>query len=296
MAYTSEEIKDLQAAAERMGLFENTRNSKIKRLAGGKDPATGKKPAKKRSKFETEQERKDRIVRDYKLKPLRQAEEVEPYDVTNPTRYASVKEFFPGDGNQRLQSILKMYHIALHEHVITPRGLRNWREHFMLMTPEQLGQLVRVSARTVRNWEAGKNEIPFSMWWMMHCTLQDPKMFLTRPGFHDFYIDYTQHPPELCSHTWPDIRYSATDLWINRAALSEVLSTRNQMKAQQDELDSLKAENTRLRQLLKAESVAAELQAMQAHIGDLLKRIHTADIIPFPKADDEAAQPKAVAG
>jgi hypothetical protein len=45
------------------------------------------------------------------------------------------------------------------------------------------------------------------------------------------------------------------------------------------------AENTQLRQMLKAGTVAAELAVMHAHIGGLLKQMHTADIVAFPETE-----------
>jgi uncharacterized protein Veg len=123
------------------------------------------------------------------------------------------------------------------------------------------------------------------MWWVMHSTLQDPDTFLTRPGFHDFYIGYDQDKGEaqLCSYTWPDIRCSPTDLYFNRAALNQVGTLQGKVEQQQKEIGELTAENTRLRQMLKAGTVANELTVMHEHIGNLLKQMHTADIVSFPE-------------
>jgi uncharacterized coiled-coil protein SlyX len=174
---------------------------------------------------------------------------------------------------------------------VTAGAFRSWRENIMCMTAEQLAVLVRVSDRTVRNWENGTSEIPFSMWWMMTSTLQDPEFFLTRPGFHDFYIDYDRErgEPLLRSYSWPDIRYSPSDLYVNRTALNQVTSLEAKARLQEKTIGELTAENTRLRQMLKAGTVAAELSAMHEHIGQLLKQMHTADIVAFPESPAVAA-------
>ncbi len=287
MAYTQKELDELHAAAERMGLFENTRNSKVKRLADRRAKPAKKKPAlSKPPRFETEEQRRDRVLALFKLKPLQRADYVEPYDVTNPTRYAEVKDWTGGDS--RLRHILERYGPAMSEKGITAQYFKNWRVSFMMMTPEQLGALLRVTGRTIRRWESGKGEIPFSMWWMIHCTLQDPDYFLSRPGFHDFYIEYENGTALLCSRSYPDIRQSPGELFVNRAALNEVLVLREEMKRQKETLDEMTAENTKLRQLLKAQGVTAELQAMQDHITDMMKRISTADVLEFPESKESA--------
>jgi predicted nuclease with TOPRIM domain len=57
----------------------------------------------------------------------------------------------------------------------------------------------------------------------------------------------------------------------------------NQAKAKAAELE---AENTRLRQMLKAGTVAAELKAMHDHIGEMMRRMHTADIVALPEKEN----------
>jgi DNA-binding transcriptional regulator YiaG len=180
-----------------------------------------------------------------------------------------------------LDKLLKRYAYVMKPQGITPADFKRWREQFMLMNPEQLGALVRVTGRTIRDWENGVSKIPFAMWWVMHVTMQDPDYFLTRPGFHDFYIEYVDGTAHLCSHTYPDIHWTATDLYFNRCALNEVLCLREEIKRHIENFQELTAENTRLRQMLKTDGVTSELQAMHDHIGALMKRIHTADVMPL---------------
>lgn len=293
--YTPEEREELAAAAKRLGL--HGRDSKIADLRERPRKAVPKEqPQKvtqeKRQKRhqETESECLDRMIKQYKLKHLTKAEHVEPYDVTRSTRYPEVVMWNTA-GSLMLDGILKRYAHVMRPQGITPLDFKMWREHFMLMNHEQLGALIRVSARTIRNWESGVSEIPFSMWWVMHVTMQDPEYFLTRPGFHDFYIEYVDGKAYLCSYSYPDIRWTATDLYFNRCALNEVLSLRHQIEKQDQDLKGLTAENTRLRQLLKTDGVAGELQAMHDHIGALMKRIQTADVMPFQPVQVEVSAP-----
>jgi DNA-binding transcriptional regulator YiaG len=281
--YSTEEREALAAVGKRLGIGK-VRDKKIADIRDRPAKGAPKKEraeAKKRggSRRETEIERRERMIAMYKLKPLPLADIADDYDVTNPTRYQAVVMWNAGD--LMLDKILNRYKHVMNEQVITPRDFQRWREFYMLMNPEQLGALVRVSARTIRNWENGETPIPFSMWWVMHVTMQDPEYFLTRPGFHDYYIEYVDGVPLLCSHSYPDIRWTTTDLYVNRCAVGEATRLRRVIDSQDENLRELAAENTRLRQMLKTKGVTAELQAMHEHIGQMMQRIQTADVMPF---------------
>ena len=285
--YSSEEREALAAAANRLGLGK--RSKKVTDLSGraAKPAVKAESNKQSRHRHESESERGERMIKHYKLNHLKKTEVVQSYDVKSPTRYPEVV-MWNTTGSLMLDKILKRYAYVMKPQGITPQDFKMWREHFMLMNPEQLGALVRVSARTIKNWENGVSEIPFSMWWVMHATMQDPEYFLTRPGFHDFYIEYVEGAAYLCSHSYPDIRWTATDLYFNRCALNEVLRLREELKKQDETLSELTAENTRLRQMLKTDGVTGELQAMHDHIGALMKRIQTADVMPFQAAPEMA--------
>jgi DNA-binding transcriptional regulator YiaG len=281
--YTPEEREALAAAGRRLGL--GTRDKKIADLRDRaattkKGQQDAKSPKRQKRHHETEAESVDRMIEQYKLKHLPKAEQIQIYDVTKPTRYPEAV-MWNTSGSVMLDKVLKRYAYVMKPQGITPAEFKRWREDFMLMTREQLGALVRVAGKTVGNWENGVSAIPFSMWWVMHVTMQDPEYFLTRPGFHDFYIEYTDGKAHLCSYTYPDIRWTATDLYFNRCALNEVFSLREEIKKLEGKLQEFEAENTRLRQMLKTNGVTAELQAMQEHIGSLMERIQTADVMPF---------------
>lgn len=245
-----------------------------------------KKPAPAGQKKRSPTAYRDATIAMYKLQHLKQAKDIPEYDVTRITRYPAAA-ISAADGDLRLKMALRRYGWGMKEQGVTAGDIRMWREHIMGMTPAQLGALVRVNERTVRNWENGTSEVPFSMWWMVHCTLQDPAYFLTRPGFHDYYVDYDRVTGEaqLRSYTWPDICYTPTQLYANRAALNEVTCLQVEVQNLKKQVGELTAENTRLRQMAKTGAVATELAAMQAHIADLLKRMNTADVLPFPETE-----------
>lgn len=216
------------------------------------------------------------------------------FDESKPTRY--VKPVMVDNGRIMLDGILRRHAHAMEEQGITALEFQQWRVHSLYMSPEQLAQLVRVPVKTVLAWERGTAVIPFSMWWVMHSSLQDPEVFLTRPGFHNFYIDYYDGEPMICSRTHPDIRYTPTDLYAGRIAMRRIESMKRELDQQVQLNNELAAENTRLRQMLKAGTVASELESMHAHIGNLLERMHTADVVEFPTTGGEVRQFAQAAG
>lgn len=252
-------------------------------------PSPGPKPGKRM----TPDQLRDKQLAMYKLQPLKKAEGLPAYRVMDVTRYPAVPEW-KAHKNPNVTRIWQRYSYAMPEHSLSPASLKLWREHVAYMSLDQVAQMVRVDVKTVRSWESGKSAIPFTMWWVMSCTLQDPEFFLDRPGFHDYYIEYDHDLKQsvLCSHQWPEIRYTTTDLYVQRAATSKVFQLENRLQAKQlevdakqRELDEMEAENTRLRHMLKAGTVASELAAMHEHIGSLLTRMHTADVVEFPTAE-----------
>lgn len=281
---------EMAAAAKRLGLFDEP-SKNVLSINKNKNTVKGNVEV-KRAKFKPKETREmflDGLHKSYDIKPLQGINLAKNYDVTNPTRYPAVKNL--DAGSVVLKSILKRYRYSMESHCISPSDFKNWREHFLLMSCAQLAELIRVNERTIKRWEAGTSAIPFSMWWMMHSTLQDPAYFLIRPGFHDFYIEYVDGEALLCSYEYPEIRCSPTDLYFNRACFNDLLIHKNKLKATNQKYDELLAENTRLREMYKANAVTKELELMHKHIGQLMSRIGTADVMEFPDARHASVSP-----
>lgn len=205
------------------------------------------------------------------------------YDLAKPTRY--YKPVIQDGGSVALRNVLKRYAYVMKEHGITAGEFYTWRKSFMMMSAEQVGQLLRVPPKTIEAWESGKAPIPFSVWWVMHTMMQDPEVFVNRPGFHDFHIEYRNGEAMLCSAKYPEVRFTPSDLHLARSAMQSVERLNRDLNAKDKQIEELQAENTRLRQMLKAGTVTAELKAMHDHIGELMRRMHTADVVEFPEQE-----------
>ena len=62
---------------------------------------------------------------------------------------------------------------------------------------------------------------------------------------------------------------------------SELLSYKNKLTRADVAYAELQAENTRLREMYKTNAVTKELESMHDHIGQLMRRLNTADVMPF---------------
>ena len=143
------DIEKMEALA-RLEAADGSSDPKVAKLKAPKKSAS-KAPYLPRRRKMTALEYRDSIIEMFRLQHLQKAEEVPAYDVTKATRYPAAP-ISPAIGQERLQSILKRYAWVMKPQGVTPADFKAWRLHIMGMTPEQLGALVRVNERTIRNW------------------------------------------------------------------------------------------------------------------------------------------------
>jgi len=181
------------------------------------------------------------------------------------------------------------YRWAMERQSVTPEQFAHWRRYAVNLTPEECAALFRINRKTIEHWESGRSRIPFATWYVMHCHLQKPDVWLSRSGFTDLYVDYRDGIAYLCSVEYPDIRFTHGQLVNYVNAMQRVEMVKAECERAKAKIDELIAENTELRRMFKGHQVMAELERMQAQIGGLLNRMHTADVYAFP-IDSEASE------
>ncbi|VVE08799.1 helix-turn-helix domain-containing protein [Pandoraea cepalis] len=77
-----------------------------------------------------------------------------------------------------LHGLPKWYEWAMEWHSVTPAQFVYWRKNFVQITVDECAALLRVTSRTIRAWERGDNRIPFTVWYVMHCYLTRPDVWL----------------------------------------------------------------------------------------------------------------------
>lgn len=178
------------------------------------------------------------------------------------------------------------YSEAMRQQSITPAEFAYWRTYVVNLTTAECGALLRVDRKTIEHWERGRARIPFAVWYVMHCYLQRPDVWLSRCGFTDLYVTYRNGIAYLCSAEYPDIEFTHGQLVYYAQAMQHLASVEARCAALEARANALVAENTELRRMFKGAQVTAELERMRDQIGDLLSRMHTADVYPFPLERD----------
>lgn len=186
------------------------------------------------------------------------------------------------------------YREAMKRQSVTPGEFEHWRRYVVNLTSEECAALFRVSKKTVDNWEKGKSPIPFSAWYVMHCHLQNPEVWLSRCGFTDLYVEHRDGKAYLCSAEYPDIRFTHGQLVYYAQALGHLDSVQGESERAKARIAELITENTKLRRMFKGHHVKTQLEGMQAQIGELLSRLHTADVYAFPVEREGDGDPATV--
>lgn len=185
-----------------------------------------------------------------------------------------------------LHGLPRWYEWAMQQHNVTPREFSYWRKYVVQLSVEECGALLRVSPRTINNWEQGRSPISFSVWYVMHCYLQKPEVWLSRDGFRDLYVDYRDGEAYLVSDEYPDIRFTHGELVYAGASIGMARRADEKNKALQARIRELEAENTGLRRMFKDGDITKELESMRARIAGLLQQLDTADIYSFPTTNN----------
>jgi DNA-binding transcriptional regulator YiaG len=153
----------------------------------------------------------------------------------------------------------------------------------MGMTTNQCAAYLRVTDRTIRNWESGDVPVQFSAFELMRIVFESAAFKLSHKEWDGWFIsDEGQlvSPDVSCSFTPGDLNYFS----FNR---SEAAKLANETYRLQTELDKATAENTRLRQLFLSQGLVDELAAMKEQVNRLMETVATAKVIPFPATTDQ---------
>lgn len=164
---------------------------------------------------------------------------------------------------------------------ISPENFIALRKNLGL-SREQCCAYLRVDRTCISKWEIGKTAVPFIAFELLRVIYESVHFRMAHPEWDGWFIG--AHG-ELNS---PDIGgkgFTPSQLVWSAMTRSEAALLRNDVKQLQAKLDEATAENTRLRQLFVAQGVVDELASMQGTINDLIARIATAKVIPFPTTE-----------
>lgn len=166
---------------------------------------------------------------------------------------------------------------------VTGESFRIMRE-LLHMDRAQCAAYLRVDRSCISKWEIGTTVVPFAAFELLRVVYESVHFKLSHPEWDGWFIG--AHG-ELNS---PDIGgrgFTPEQLiWYTMSAQDAAL-LRNEVKKLKADLEEAQSENTRLRQLFVSQGVVDELATMQNTINELMERIATAKILPFPTAQDQ---------
>lgn len=162
------------------------------------------------------------------------------------------------------------------------------------MSKEQCAAYLRAGYSTVCAWEIGSSQVPFMAFELLRLVLESVKFKMTNAAWDGWFIS---DKGVLVSPNSGGNGFTPEQLdwlsWQQNEAVVEAKALREEVTGLKAELDEARAENIKLRQMFVAQGVVDELAAMQDTISELMSRIATAKVIPFPAIPIDQAKEKA---
>lgn len=159
-----------------------------------------------------------------------------------------------------------------------PADFRVMRQQLRL-TQTQCAELLGVYRNTVQSWDTGKKRVPPMAYHLLRLLLASNHFVASNADWEGWQVarDGLLYGP--------DSRYgfSPADLrawWYERQAAKTARQNAEGLNAA---LSRAQQENTELRNLFVNQGVVDELVSMQARMTELLSRLNTAQVIPFPQ-------------
>lgn len=150
---------------------------------------------------------------------------------------------------------------------------------------------MRVNASTVRRWEAGSIEVPFTAFELLRLVYESANFRLSHTDWDGWFIG---NDGRLVSPDIGGLAVGPADINLIAQKYAVAVHLQNENKRLSDALAEAQAENTRLREQFVNQGVVDEIDAMRNHLTDLLSRLNTAKVYPFP-ATTEPQQKEAAA-
>lgn len=159
---------------------------------------------------------------------------------------------------------------------------RVMRRDVLRLTQAQCADILGVCRNTVHTWESGEIAVPFMAYHL-------PRLVLEHRSFRFAHTEWggwcISREGKLCS---PDHRYEFTpselaDLWIRMQVICDF---EKRLRDLNDALQAAQRENTELRALFVNQGVVDEVANMRERLNDLMARLNTAKVIPFPAIAD----------
>ncbi|MCW2573566.1 MAG: hypothetical protein JWO88_3624 [Frankiales bacterium] len=170
-------------------------------------------------------------------------------------------------------------------HNVGPKGFLMLRKG-LAFTQDTCGQFLGVDRDTICRWEKGHTAVPRSAVLTLVLLSESRHLTITNRQWDGWHIarDGRLYTPDGC-YSWTAEHLRAW--WIESQLARTAKETAKEL---QTRLDAAIQENTELRALFVNAGVIDELDAMQRRVGELVQRLNTAQVIPFPKPPSDSKE------
>ncbi len=169
-------------------------------------------------------------------------------------------------------------------HPPTSDSFRFYRTFMLGLSTEQCGAYLGVHRATICRWESGDVPIPKAAYEVLRLLARTAAQRLSHKHWDGWFIN---REGELVSPDQGRLRVKPGEINSLRALYCQLSVLESNVTHQAETIAFLQAENTALRRGDRSRQTAAELQAMQERIADLLATINTAEIIGFNQPASE---------
>ncbi len=160
-----------------------------------------------------------------------------------------------------------------------PDNLKHLRRHCLNITQAQAAAYLRVKLREYQAWERGGRPVPFMAFELLRLVFESTAYRLSHARWDGWHFG---QDGRLVSPEVGRLEVGPEDFTALVFLRGELEAHRQEAARLKADMAALEAENARLRQMFRENTITHELEAMQARLGDLLASIQTAQVIPFP--------------
>ncbi len=174
---------------------------------------------------------------------------------------------------------------------VTAERFKAMRSELLQLSVAQCAAYLCVSQAAVKRWESGEEGVPVAAFEALRQQSESVFCRMSHQQWDGWFIE--RQTGELVSPDVGKLALKPAELNALPMLYGELSMLRNDNAQKAARIDELEAENAALRAGLAVKAVAAELSDMQERIGEMLRSLHTADIVPFPVASDQPLLRKA---
>lgn len=162
---------------------------------------------------------------------------------------------------------------------VTKESFKQLRKLWLNITQTQAAAYLRVRVRDVREWESGKQPVPFMAFELLRLVWDSAANRLSHQKWDGWFIDRDGF---MVSPDVGKLFIGPRDFIAYTMQIAHIKALENELAKIKKQVAEKLEENTQLRRQFQHGSLAQELEAMQEKISGLLASIHIAEVIPFP--------------